>query len=138
MTKKPIKHCQVIQTHSSWPLSQRTFAFSVWLTLAKDILTTVTKSNIKVCWETRLLFCLKTLLDMTTMRRERYRILSTAKMIIFVTKINSWKLSTILKNITNPNVAGVLNPSLTERHVQMSCACYWTGYKSVITESSLL
>ena len=76
------------------------------------------------------------LLDKTTLSRGEYGILSTTKTILFVTKVISWKASTILKNICTSYVAGVLNPSLTERHVQMSCAWYWTENKSIINESS--
>ena len=94
-----------------------------------------------MCWffsQTRLLLCLKMLLDKTALSRGRYWIRSATKTVLFVTKVISWKASTILKYISTSDVSGVVNSSLTERHVQMSCAWYWTGNKSVINESSLI
>ena len=88
--------------------------------------------------QTRLLLCLKMLLDKTALSRGGYWIRSATKTVLFVTKVISWKVSTILKYISTSDVSGVVNSSLTERHVQMSCTWYWTGNKSVINESSLI
>ena len=57
---------------------------------------------------------MKILLDMRTLSRDGYRILSTTKTMLFVTKVYSWMLLTIIKNISISDVAGVLNSLLTE------------------------
>ena len=90
---------------------------------AKGHFNTVTESNVKVHWERgcvvhaytlvkypnvlfsfsqkRLLLCLKILFDMKTLSRGGYSIFSTTKtmLMLFVIKVNTWKPSTILKNI---------------------------------------
>ena len=64
--------------------------------------------------QTGLLLCMKILLDMRTLSRDGYRILSTTKTMLFVTKVYSWKSLTIATNFSIANVAGVLNSPLTE------------------------
>ena len=65
--------------------------------------------------QTRLLLYLKMLLDMRTLSsRIGYRILSTTTTMLFLTKVNSWKSLTILINNSTSDVAGILNPPLTE------------------------
>ena len=76
--------------------------------------------------QTRLLLCLKMLFDMRTLSRGGYRILSTAKVMLFVIKFNSWKPSTILKNITTSEVERILNPPLTKAcTIVMSMVLDW-------------
>ena len=64
--------------------------------------------------KTGLLLCIETLLDMRTLSRDGYRILSATKMMLFVTKVYSWKSLTIVTNISISDVAGVLNSPLIE------------------------
>lgn len=95
----------------------------------KDIFTTLTESNLKVLFERGcvihiyipekypnmlLWFCQTRLILCQKMRRGRFRILSTTKTVFFVTKVNSWKPLTVLTEISALDVAGVLNPMLTE------------------------
>ena len=64
--------------------------------------------------QTGLLLCMKILLDMRTLSRDGYQIRSTTKAMLFVTRVYSWKLLTVVTNITISDVVGVLNSPLTE------------------------
>ena len=64
--------------------------------------------------EMRLLLYLKMLLEVRTLSRSRYRILSTTKTVLSVTNVNRRKPLDILTNISTSNVAEDLNPPLTE------------------------
>ena len=54
------------------------------------------------------------LLDLRTMNRGGYRILSATKTVLSVTKVNSWKPFTIFTNISASNVTRVLNALLMQ------------------------
>ena len=147
MSKRLIRYCLVIQAYNLQPRSQSTF--SIWHFhfqfgwQQKDIFTTVTDSNVKVPWElgcvilvyilvtypnllhlfsqTTLFLCLKIPLDMRTLSRDGYKILSETKTMLFVTKVNSWKPLNILTSIFTSDEAGVLNSPLTETCIIVIC-----------------
>ena len=57
--------------------------------------------------KTKLLLCLKILLDIRTLSRDGYRILSSTKTVLFGTKVNRWKVLTVFSTIFILDVSGV-------------------------------
>ena len=88
--------------------------FIFWDEASCEHISKVPKYAAAIFSEKRLLLCLKMLLDIRTLSKSRYRILSTTKTVLSVKNVHSRKPLDILTNISTSNVEEALNPSLTE------------------------
>ena len=123
-----------------------------------DIFATFTESNDKVCWErgcvihvyilvkypnmlllysqTKMLLCLKMLLNMRTLSKGRYRIFSTTKTVYFVTKVQ--QLEAVNYSHKYLHLKCGRGPNFIFHWGMYICHVYSTGLEIIlINESSL-